>query len=225
MAFEGFPREGTTFLARLARHNSKEWFQANREVYQQAVREPMLALVEALNRRLEGFAPAYVARLPGAVSRPNRDIRFSKDKHPYRTDIAAVFPCKGREKHEAAGFFVRISPEGAEVVGGVFMPDAKALKRIRDWIGRDPESLMRLISHPRLRRMMGGLQGEQLQRIPKEYGKDHPAGTLLRHKQWFFRSTLAAKLVNSNRLETEVAARFEVMTPFVTSLDRALGNL
>jgi uncharacterized protein (TIGR02453 family) len=125
----------------------------------------------------------------------------------------------------AAGFFFRIQPAEVEVIGGAYMPDAGALTRIRRWIAAKPETLSRIIGAGRLRRSMGVLRGEQLQRVPREYGPDHPAAPLLRHKQWYFRASLPPRLLGSRRLEHELATRFEIMTPFVMALDRVLGNL
>jgi len=224
MAFTGFPQGGMDFLAALTRHNTKEWFQAHRPTYDQQVREPMVELVKGLNTRLEGFASAYLAHVPGAISRPNRDTRFSKDKKPYRTDIAAVFPRQGREKQEAAGFFFRISPEGIEVIGGVYLPGPPELARLRRWIATHHRELTRILEAAPLCRAMGTLQGEQLQRVPKEFAPDHPAAALLRHKQWYLRAALPPGQATDRRLEQELAKRFRLMTPFVTVLDGALGN-
>jgi uncharacterized protein (TIGR02453 family) len=224
MPFSGFPPKGLEFLATLSRNNSAEWFHAHRVRYDEAVREPMVELVTSINLRLATFAPAYLARLPGAISRPNRDTRFSKDKAPYRTDISAVFPREGCAKQEAAGFFFRIAPEGIEVLGGVYVPGQPELDKLRQWIAGRHQELTRILAGIALRRAMGPLQGEQLQRVPREFPADHPAASLLRRKQWFLRATLPPAVATTKRLEQELATRFKLMTPFVTALDLALGN-
>lgn len=224
MPVSGFPKQALEFLATLSRNNSVEWFHAHRVTYDEMVREPMVELVKSINLRLATFAPAYAARLPSAISRPNRDTRFSRDKAPYRTDISAVFPREGSAKQEAAGFFFRIAPDGVEVVGGVYVPGQPELDRLRRWIADNHQELTRILAGSALRRTMGPLQGEQLQRVPREYPADHPAAPLLRRKQWFLRRILPPGIATTKRLEQELATRFKLMTPLVSALDQALGN-
>lgn len=219
-----FPPAGIRFLKELERNNTVEWFHANKDRYTEWVRAPMLQLVEAVNASLRTFAPAYLVHLPGALSRPNRDTRFSKDKAPYRTDIAAVFPRNGLEKHRVAGFFLRVSAAGTEVLGGVYMPGPDELRALRAWLDRHHAEFSKLVSDPALRRCMGALQGDRLQRVPKPFPQDHPAASLLRHTQLFFRHILPAAVTTSPALEQEVTRRFRTMTPFVAALDRALAT-
>ena len=223
--FNGFPPAGIRFLKEFERNNTTAWFRANKGRYDETVRAPMVELVEAVNSSLTDFAPAYLARLPGGLSRPNRDTRFSKDKTPYRTDIAVVFPRNGREKHQAAGFFLRVSPAGAEVLGGVYLPGPAELRALRAWLARDHAEFSTLITNPGLRRCMGTLQGKCLQRVPRDFAPDHPAAALLRHTQLYFQTILPVSVVTTPALVPEAIRRFKAMTPFVTALDRALAPL
>lgn len=88
------------------------------------MKAPFIELVKEVNEALTSFAPRYRAPKPESVSRPNRDTRFSKDKSPYRTDISIAFPCDGLEKHRAAGSYLGVGPDGATILGGVYMPGA-----------------------------------------------------------------------------------------------------
>jgi len=221
---QGFPREGLRFLAELARNNTTEWFRANKERYDRDVKAPMVSLVEAVNESLDEFAPAYTGRKPGTISRQNRDTRFSKDKSPYRTDIAAVFPRDGREKHEAAGFFFRIAPSGGEMLGGVYMPGPDQLRKLRKYIAANHKKFVSLLEAKALASLMGEVQGEELKRVPKEYDAEHPAGLLLRKTQLYFQRQLGPKIVTSSKLHGEIVKSFRAMTPFVETLDEALGN-
>jgi uncharacterized protein (TIGR02453 family) len=220
--FPGFPPEGLQLLADLADHNDRDWFQPRKAAYEATVKAPMVALVEALNDALAAFAPAYRAD-PKKITRVNRDIRFSADKSPYRTDISVVFPRQGGDKHEVAGFYVGASPAGVDVLGGAYMPGPEQLARLRSRLAADHEAFRAILADDELRRVMGELQGEQLKRVPKDYPADHPAGDLLRHKQLYLATRLPSSVATSPRLLPELTSRMERMTPFVTYLDEALA--
>jgi uncharacterized protein (TIGR02453 family) len=222
--FGGFHEEGMRFLSQLASNNTREWFQEHKGVYESSVKGPMLALVESVNVALQEFAPEYIAAEPAkALSRINRDTRFSKDKSPYRTSLSAVFPRGGAEKHEVAGFFFGISPEGVEVVGGAYMPGPDQLQRLRACFAEQHAEFRKLVKARGLTSLMGDVQGEQLQRVPRDFDPAHPAGDLLRYKQVFFRAHLEPALITTSKLEGELVKRFKAMTPVMHFLDAALA--
>src|SRR2546423_6282119 len=130
-AFPGFPREGLRFLRQLERNNSREWFQPRKELFEQRVREPMLRLVELLCDDVRKFAADHVVEPKKALYRIYRDTRFSKDKTPYKTHIAAIFPARGLPKHAGAGFYFHISQKGVEIAGGMYMPGPPELAAVR----------------------------------------------------------------------------------------------
>src|ERR1700761_111474 len=107
--FKGFPSEAQTFLRNLERNNRREWFQPKKTIFDEHVKRPMLELVAALNASIERFAPLHVTEPEAAIYRIYRDTRFSKDKKPYKTHIAAYFPRRGMDRHTAAGYYVAIS--------------------------------------------------------------------------------------------------------------------
>src|SRR5205085_9969929 len=100
--FNGFPRQGLQFLKQLKQNNNRDWFNENRQVYEESVKKPMLRLVEMLAGSFARFAPEIQASPRSSLYRINRDTRFSKDKSPYKTHVAAVFPPKGLGKHGGA---------------------------------------------------------------------------------------------------------------------------
>jgi uncharacterized protein (TIGR02453 family) len=218
--FRGFPPEAITFLRGLSRNNRREWFQPRKHIYETKVKAPMAELVDALNFELRKFAPGYLNDPNKAIYRIYRDTRFSADKTPYKTHIAAIFPRRGHEKHVSAGFYCGVSLEGIEVAGGIYMPGPKELLAIRTWlVGHDTE-FRKAATGPR--KVMGKLQGESLRRIPKGFDAAHPAADLLRMKQWLYYTTLDAGLVTSPRLFGEIVKRFRVMMPVVEMLNAPL---
>ncbi|WP_373048635.1 DUF2461 domain-containing protein [Vulgatibacter sp.] len=219
-----FPADGVQLLKELTEKNDKRFFEANKARYENTVKLPMAAIVESLNAKLEGFAPAYVTPPKKAMPRIHRDTRFSADKSPYKTEAAAIFPCQGKEKQEAAGYFFRVTTTGADLLGGVYMPGPEQLARIRAAIAAKPAAFRKLIGGKKLQDLFGPMQGEKLVRVPKGFDADHPAAELLKHKQFYFATSLPLEVATSNELVPEVAARFKVLAPFVQWLDAALGN-
>ena len=157
------------FLRGLARHNNRDWFQPRKAVYEESVKQPMRELVTALNQALAGFAPEYATDPEKAIFRIYRDVRFSKDKKPYKEHIAASFPLRGGMAHGHGGFYVAVSHKEVAVGGGVYMPEPATLLAIRSHIAENHRALRRILANPKVRRLLGEMQGEQLARVPKGF--------------------------------------------------------
>lgn len=222
MMFDGFPQAGLTFLTQLARNNDRDWFKARQEVFERDVKAPMIALVSAVNDALESFAPDYVNEPKRAIARLHRDTRFSRDKSPYRTEMSAVFPCRGAEKAAAAGFWFSVSPAGVELVAGSYMPGPPQLARVRAYLDTQHAEFRKLTTAAPLKKAFGELQGDRLKRVPRGFEPEHPAADLLRLKQYYVRASLGAGLATSRTLPKELADRFKAATPFVQALDAVL---
>jgi len=220
--FRGFPKEGMDFLRGLKRNNKREWFQPRKQVFEENVKAPMVEMVEALNHFLALRVPDFVTEPSKAIYRIYRDTRFSGDKTPYKTHIAASFSHRQLEKHAAAGFYFSASPEEIEVAGGLYMPGPAELLAVRSHIASHHEEFRRLIASKSLVKAMGDMQGQQLGRAPKGFPPDHPAVDLLRYKQWLYYTILDGGLSTTGRLFSEVRKRFELLIPFVEFLNRQL---
>jgi uncharacterized protein (TIGR02453 family) len=220
--FAGFPPEGLKFFESLARNNRREWFQPRKHIYEQQVKAPMLELVSTLTAQMMRFAPDYVAEPAQAIYRIYRDTRFSKDKTPYKTHIAAIFPRRGLEKHAGGGMYFSVSAKEIEVAGGVYMPGPETLLAIRTHLAEHHKEFRKIIRARKLRTLLGEMHGEQLSRIPKGFPCDHAAADLLRYKQWLVYAMLDPKLATTPKLLTAVRQRFEAMIPFLEFLNRPL---
>ncbi|HTM47851.1 MAG TPA: DUF2461 domain-containing protein [Bryobacteraceae bacterium] len=223
-AFAGFPPQAMTFFRGLKKNNTRDWFQPRKEIYDQKVRGPMLELVAALMRRLADFAPDHVGDPKKAIYRIYRDTRFSKNKTPYKTHIAAVFPRRDLEKHGGAGYYFSVSPEEVEVGGGVYMPAPESLRAIREHLLQHHAEFRRIAAAPAVRRLFGEVYGDSLTRVPKGFPADHPAADLLRMKQFLLFKTLDGKLALTPELYRELLTRFEAMTPFLHFLNRPFAG-
>ena len=129
--FPGFPAETLPFLRDLKANNKREWFQPRKPIYEEKVKAPLVELVLALGEELRDFGTDLVTAPDKAIYRIYRDVRFSKDKSPYKTHVAAVFSARGLEKHAGAGLYFHVSPDELLVGGGIYRPGSRELLAIR----------------------------------------------------------------------------------------------
>lgn len=217
-----FSPEALTFLRNLAWHNDREWFQPRRELFETQVKAPMLALIEAINAELMEFAPGHVTDPKQAMFRIYRDTRFSNDKSPYKTHVAAVFYPRSQDKHAAACFYFQVAPKGVGLGAGIYMPGPEQLLAVRTFLAEHHAAFLRAAKAPE--KLLGPLGGESVSRMPKGFDPAHPAAELLRRKQWFYWRELDAALATSRKLKPELVKRFRAAAPVVELLNSALGK-
>lgn len=222
--FSGFSPEAISFLRALKRNNRREWFQPRKEKYEALIKAPMLEFVAGMNEEFARFAPAYVTPPEKAVYRIYRDTRFSPDKTPYKTHIAAIFPRNSAVKREGAVFYLHFTEKEVLAFGGVWGPDRDELMAYRALLRDNHEEFESLLNDKSLRKQVGKLEGEQLSRMPKGFPVDHPAEALLRRKQWYLESTLPISLLTTPRVVPELAKRFAAMSPMVEFLNRPFAQ-
>ncbi len=228
--FAGFPAAAFTFLKGLKRHNARPWFEERRDVYEAAVRDPMRALIEAVDLRFGRLAPELVGDPKKSMFRIHRDVRFSRDKSPYKTWASAWFYHRdagkgvGQDAHGGAGFYFHLEPGACEIAAGLWMPEKTALAKVRDAIATDPEGWERLLAAPAFKRTWKKLSPQAvLTRTPRGYDPGHPAEKWLRYKSFTSTVMLTDAQVRSGRLVDLIARRYESMIPLVRWLNTALG--
>jgi uncharacterized protein (TIGR02453 family) len=222
--FPGFPPEAITFFRGLKRNNRRDWFQPRKQVFEDYVKTPMIALINEINGALVKFAPDYCTEPGKAIYRFYRDTRFSKDKTPYKDHIAASFNKRGMPRHRSAGFYFSVSAAEIEVAAGIYMPEREELLAVRNHLASRPEEFRRLLADSSLRRLMGDLQGDTLSRVPKGFASSHPAEDLLRRKQWYHFVTLDGTLAAAPALSRELISRFRASLPIVEFLNAAFES-
>ena len=223
-SFRGFSPEAISFLGALKRNNRREWFQPRKEKYETLIKAPMLDFVGCLNEEFARFAPSYVTPPAKAVYRIYRDTRFSPDKTPYKTHVAAIFPRQTAVKREGAVFYLHFTEKEVLAFGGVWSPDRDELLAYRTLLQQNHEEFAEILNNKSLQKLVGKLEGEQLSRMPKGFPVDHPAESLLRRKQWYLESTLDIGLLTTPRVVPELARRFAVMAPLVEFLNRPFAQ-
>jgi uncharacterized protein (TIGR02453 family) len=220
--FAGFSPEAMKFLKALKKNNEREWFQPRKEIYEREWRAPMIALVEALQKEMLGFAPDYLQDPAKAVMRIYRDTRFSKNKTPYKTYVAAAMRRNGLSKDGSAAFYFHIEEKALTIACGVYMPAPDELRAIRDYLSEHYAEFRKLVNAPKLKSLMGELQGEVLTRVPKGFDPDHPAADLVKRKQFYFYVTLGPEIVTTPAVYTELLKRLKAVAPVVDFLNRPL---
>jgi uncharacterized protein (TIGR02453 family) len=226
--FRGFRPAALRFLRELARNNRKEWFEAHRETYEVEVRGPMLALLDSFDVRLGELAPELAADPKRSVFRIYRDVRFSKDKSPYKTHVAfwvshrALGRAGAMPIHGGAGLYFHLEPAASMVAAGIWMPPTVELARIREALVADfPrfESARR-----KLRRGFGDLSEEAvLQRQPRGYSAAGPVARWLRYQSFTVSRPIPAADLRQVDLPDRLARAYRPAIPFVRWLNGALG--
>jgi len=224
-----FTAETLRFFKQLAAHNNKEWFEAHRDDYENNVREPMRDLVEELDVRFARFAPEIGGDPKRSMFRINRDIRFSKDKSPYKTNAGCWFHHRsasrkvGSEAAEgSAGFYFHLQPGKSFIGAGVWMPPRPQLNKLRSAIAEKPEGFVRMVQS--LPKRFGGVSDEgALKRMPRGYSEDHPAAKWLKYQSFTTGRSLTDAQVTSTKLPALLEREYEAMLPLVRWVNGAFG--
>jgi len=219
-----FPPEGLRFLRALKRNNRRDWFVAHRDDYERYVREPTLGIIERLAVDMRAFAPEIVVDPKTSMYRIHRDVRFSANKAPYKTHVAASFPTRGLAKHEGGGLYFHVSPDEVWIGGGMYAPQPAQLQAVREHIAANHRRLRAIVESPAFRREMGALDGERLQRVPRGFPKEHPAADYLRFRQFLAGREIGAATAASSRFYPTLLAVFRRVAPLVRYLNEPLIN-
>lgn len=217
-----FSPEAIAFLRALKRHNDREWFRARKERYDALLRGPMVSLIERLAADFRSFAPDLVADPRTSLYRIYRDTRFSENKAPLKTHVAAVFPCRGLAKHQGAGLYLEVAPQWVWIGGGMYAPDTSQLHVVREHIASNGRRLRAIVESPAFRRTVGRLQGEQLQRVPRGFPKDHESAEYLRFRQFLAGAEFPARFAASPRFYGGVLNVFRHLAPLTRFLNEPL---
>ncbi len=201
------------FLKDLTANNQREWMQENKKRYEVAKTEfkstvaSLISGIADFDESVEGLEPK------DCIFRINRDIRFSKDKSPYKTNFGAAM-MEGGKKTSNPTYYLHIQPGKSFVAGGVYMPEPDNLKKIRQEIDYNPQELRDIVKEEQFRTLFGEMTGESLKTAPKGYPKDHPNIDLLRMKSFLVSRDLTDKEVLSKDFVSKITEMYHVIHPF-----------
>lgn len=212
------------FLKALAKNNNREWFQENREWYMR-VKEEFELFVNLLIHEVGKLDPEVKGiEVRDCVFRIYRDTRFSGDKTPYKTNMGGYL-ARGGKKSPFAGYYFHIEPGNCFLAGGIWMPEAPVLKAVREEIFQNTEEFLAILSKPGFKRMFGGIEGDQLVKVPKDFPTDFEHGDLLKFKSYNLIRAYDDKLLKDKNLLKETTRVFKEMVPFNHFLNKVIEDV
>jgi len=212
------------FLTSLKKNNNKEWFDANRKSYETAKQDFTAFVSDVILQFSKKDETIATLQAKDCMFRINRDVRFSKDKSPYKTNMGASFS-KGGKKSILAGYYFHLEPGNSFVGGGIWMPDADTTKKIRQEIDYGFDEFKKLIQNKKFVAQYGGLTINEefsLTREPKGYDKDNPAIEYIKLKSWLATHPLTDEMLTDKNLTKTVVAAFEALHPLIVFINKAL---
>jgi uncharacterized protein (TIGR02453 family) len=211
------------FLKKLKKNNNKEWFDKNRDKYLQA-KQNVEEFTALLIKEIAKFNPAVGTLNPkSCVFRIFRDVRFAKDKSPYKLNMGAYIS-EGGKKGNKAGYYLHIQPGGQSfLAGGMYMPEAPLLNAIRQEIDYNTDEFKKIIGKKSFKITFGELEGEKLKTVPKGYDKNHPDIELLKYKSYIVWHKLDDKELTQKDFLKKSASVFKELHPFNIFLNRAVS--
>ncbi|HXC04723.1 MAG TPA: DUF2461 domain-containing protein [Bacteroidia bacterium] len=211
------------FLTKLKKNNSKAWFDANRKTYD-AARENVTIFIQGLLSGASRFEPGLsTLEARKCLFRINRDIRFSKDKSPYKTNFGASMNFAGKNA-PGPGYYIHLEPGGHSfMAGGIYMAEPALLAAIRQEIDYNLPEFNAILGHKKFKQTFGELSmGDKLQRPPKGYELDNPALEHLKNRHFIVSHPIADKDLQAKNLSKKIIAEMELMKPFLDFLKRAV---
>lgn len=188
------------FFKDLAKNNSTEWFNENRKTYEKEVKKPFADFVEEMIQRIREYEPEVEIKPSDAIMRINKDIRFSKDKTPYNTHMAANISVYGKKDKAYPGFYFQLSPDGVTIYGGAYMVENTTLENIRNYIANNLNGFATVCNDKGFKEKFGTIQGEQNKRIPPAFQAVAQKEPLIANKQFFYTASLPSEIITSGKL-------------------------
>ena len=212
-----FRRKTLTFLKALEQNNNRDWFAQNKQRYEDEVRVPAFEYIESMGQHLAKISPHFVVstkKVGGSLMRVHKDIRFSKDKIPYKTNIGIQFRhARGKDVH-APGFYLHIEPKEVFIGAGIWRPDSSTLKNVRTLIDEYPQEWKKLS-----KKMTGkdGFEfgGASLKNPPRGFDKTHPLIEDLKRKDFIAVQNLKVSSVHEKDFQKHTAKLFKAASPLV----------
>mgnify|MGYP006285597099 CR=1 FL=1 len=223
-----FYKDTLHFLETLKENNNKEWFQSHQKEYEKYYKTPLRSILKEMSKRFAGLQLSLHAAPKLSLFRVNRDIRFSKNKDPYKTNIGIFFPFSiyppDKKRIDKPGIYYHFAPEESFIAGGIHMPKGDVIKNIRSYISENWEELEEIISNDALRSEFSQiLQGEKLKRMPSGYSEDHPKEEWLRLKDFIVFQPLDINIAFSNELLDTLEKKSIAASPFLEYFDNAIN--
>ena len=227
--FTGYSQETKKFFKQLGANNNKDWFQANRERYEQFVREPSKALVREMATRFATKGIPFIADEKKSMFRINRDIRFTTNKDPYKTNLGLNFPFglspKSFKPGETLGVYFHMDANESFVAGGIYMPPPNILKSLRNLIAEDWKELFKIVNQKNFKTQFPDIfDDDSLKTMPRGYPAGHPAAEWLRLKSLTVFCSLKHEETYTANLATILEKKAQVITQLFEFIQPAIDE-
>jgi uncharacterized protein (TIGR02453 family) len=223
--FSGFPRDFFAFFRELKAHNERTWFEANKQRFRESVQAPMSEFIAAMAPRLAKISKRFTADPRpngGSMFRIYRDVRFSRDKRPYKEHAACHFRHSLGKDVRAPGFYMHFAPGEVFFGGGLWMPPPEPLNKVREAIASKSSAWKKIQQHRNFREHFDGVKGEGLTRPPRGFDPEHAHIEDIKRKSFYAMREADQKLASSPELVDEVADTFTALSPLMKFLCASL---
>ena len=218
-----FTDDFNRYFKDLAKNNNKEWFDANRKRYETSVKAPFERFVTEAIQRIAKLDRAIAIEAKEAIFRINRDVRFSKDKTPYKLSTSAIISPAGRKDHAVPGIYFEFGPESVKFYGGAYQPEKDQLLRIREAILRDGKGFRKTMTSAPFIKHFGEVRGEVNKVLPQEFKAHRAKEPLIANKQFYVMAEQPAKLVIDPRLMEVFMEHYQAVRPLNEWLAKAMA--
>lgn len=212
------------FLSALSENNHKDWMDANKAWYQ-STRAILLEDAEVLLQEMVALEPSLAAfKAKNCLFRQNRDVRFSANKNPYKTNFGVYF-APGGKKSPGPGYYLQIQPGNSFLAGGIWMPEADTLKKIRKEIDFSGAQLQQIEQAASFKKLFSGIEGEKLKTSPRDYEASHPYIDYLKLKSFTVSHPISDQAIHTGAFIKFALDGFNAMKPFIDFLSQALEDV
>jgi len=218
-----FTPDFITFFEELTVNNTREWFQKNKKRFEENAKDPFEIFIAEIIARVHEFEPEVILEPKQAIFRIYRDIRFSKDKTPYKTHFGAVINEGGRKNTQTGGIYIQCNAKQMMIGGGMYAPNKENLLRIRREIQANPEVFQAILNAPDFREVYGELRGNKNKILPKEFKADQEHIPTLFYKQFFVMAEYPSQevLLRTDLLDF-VMRHYQILKPLNDYLKEAI---
>lgn len=208
-----FTKEFLQFFKELEKNNNRDWFNENKKTFKELVEKPWVNFVETVIDQVSAIDPTIKMTAKEGVFRIYKDVRFSKDKTPYKTQMSAVVAEGGRKGKKAGGVYLEASADSFKIYSGFYMPDRTDLQKVREAIASDLTGFAAILAEADFKEKFGEMQGDKNKRIPKEFKEDSEKQPLIFNKSFYVFNELPAKILLQDDLLDIVTTHFQIAKP------------
>lgn len=211
------------FFKELAPNNHKDWFDENRKRYHKVIKDPFYAFVDEMIPEIAKIDKTNYDIMPkDCVFRINRDIRFSKDKSPYKLKMSAVISPGGKKDKTYPGLYFEMGPEDFRIYGGVYQLDKDQLYDCRESIAKNLSKFNKIINEPKFKEVYGELNGDKNKIIPKEFKEAGEKQPLIYNKMWYYFTKLDPEVILQDDFKDILIENYKIGKPVKDFFEKAL---